>query len=113
MDERAPETLGERATSFSFAFHILATSPRSWATRPGATARVEVGPADAMLPVPTLIMHGAEDLCTPLGQAQDALGDAKTAVQHALQAIALSRTVGDQLRELAGALAIGFPCVTT
>ena len=34
MEERAPETLGESATSFSFAFHIVATSPRSWATRP-------------------------------------------------------------------------------
>jgi hypothetical protein len=34
MEERAPETLGERATSFSLAFHIRATSCRSWETRP-------------------------------------------------------------------------------
>ncbi|WP_460527853.1 ATP-binding protein [Flindersiella endophytica] len=42
-----------------------------------------------------------------LGQAQDALGDAKTAVQHALQAIALSRTVGDQLREAFTLISLG------
>jgi hypothetical protein len=34
MDDRAPETLGERAISFSFAFHIVATDCRSWFTRP-------------------------------------------------------------------------------
>jgi hypothetical protein len=34
MDESAPDTLGERAISFSLAFHIRATAPLSWPMRP-------------------------------------------------------------------------------